>query len=429
MTEIELTIERLVSGGDGLGFHAGQAVFVPFSAPGDRLRVCLTRGGRQHRHGEIETLLMPGPGRIDPLCAHYGRCGGCQLQHVAEETRRQAKRTFVLEALTRLGRMRDADALIAPLLAAPGEVGYRRRASLKARWVGGRILLGFFAAGSHHLVDLSHCPILHPSLHALLDPLRCVLEELSQPDRLPQVDLVQGENGTAMILHHLVPLTAADCGRLRAFVHAQGVLQLWLQSGRKQTLSPLHAGPDPCYAVEGVALCFRPGDFFQANLEQNRHLVAQVLAWAGRGERAVDLFCGIGNFTLPLAARFTQVVGIEGYAPAVERGRVNAGHNRLSGAIFRQQDLYGEEGIELPELVGADLCLLNPPRTGAKAVVTLLARGSVPRVIYVSCDPATFARDAAHLVGHGYALRRVQPLDMLPLTHHVELVALFERQA
>ncbi|MBF0155102.1 MAG: 23S rRNA (uracil(1939)-C(5))-methyltransferase RlmD [Magnetococcales bacterium] len=429
MTEIEITIQRLVPGGDGLGFHADGAVFVPFTAPGDHLRVRLTQGGRHYRRGEMVTLLSPGPERMEPLCSHYGHCGGCHLQHLQRDSRHQAKRAFVLDGLQRLGHIADADALTRPLLPAPDDTGYRQRASFKVRHIQGRLLLGFFAPGSHHLVDVARCPILHPALEALLSPLRQVLGRIARPDRLPQVDAVQGENGTAVILHHLDPLPTRDQERLRGFAQERGLLQLWLQSGRKQTLTPLVEGADPFYRLEEMALRFRPGDFTQANFAQNRRLVTQILELAGSGNKAVDLFCGIGNFTLPLGYRYAQVAGIEGYGPAVERGQNNARNNRMATLHFRQMNLHGSHRLDIPELAEADLCLINPPRTGAKTIMACLSHSPVERVIYVSCDPATFARDAAHLSHNGYRLQLVQPFDMLPLTHHVETVALFTRHA
>ncbi|MEO5368706.1 MAG: 23S rRNA (uracil(1939)-C(5))-methyltransferase RlmD [Magnetococcus sp. DMHC-1] len=425
MAEIDLTVERLVAGGDGLGFHAGRAVFIPFTAPGDHVRARLTRMGKHFHRAEVATLLAPGPERIAPLCSLYGHCGGCQLQHLQPQSCQMAKQGFVVDALHRIGHIADAAALTRPLLAAPVTTGYRRRASFKVREIQGRILVGFFAPGSHHLLDLAHCPVLHPALASLLHPLRHLLGTLTMRARLPQVDVVQGDNGTALICHLLDPLSGKDRERLIQFARDLGLLQLWLQGGRKHNLLPLVTETEPLYHLDGLELRFRPGDFTQANFEQNQHLVRQAMAWAGSGSRAVDLFCGVGNLTLPLGQRFTEVLGLEGYGPAVERGLANAQANRLGHIAFRQMELHGKPPLPIPELTEADICLVNPPRTGALSVMKSLVAAQVPRVVYVACDPATFARDAAHLVHHGYRLEQVQPLDMLPLTHHVETIALF----
>ncbi|MBF0623344.1 MAG: 23S rRNA (uracil(1939)-C(5))-methyltransferase RlmD [Magnetococcales bacterium] len=425
METIALDIERVVAGGHGLAHHQGQAVFVPFAAPGDRLRVALSPGGRGYLKGEIREILAPGPWRVEPPCPLHGQCGGCRLLHLAPAGQGRVREEMVAEAVTRVGRLALEEGVLAPILPAPAPLGYRRRAGFKVRRVGERVLLGFFAAASHRVVDLPGCPVLHPRLAELLGPLRELIATLSVAARVPQVDGVCGDNGPALVFHLLREPGGSDRAAMAGFARDHGVLQIWAQMGRKGTLRPLVEGPDPCYRVGDVVLGYRPEMFTQANFEQNRPLAELVLEQAGRGERVVDLFCGVGNFTLPLAGRFRQVLGLEGYGPAVARGRQNAREAGLTGVTFQQADLLvGPDPRRLP-WGREDVVVLDPPRQGAVALAERLAAAPPRRVVYVSCDPATFARDAARLVRGGLRLAAVVPVEMLPQTHHVELTALF----
>ncbi|MBF0459851.1 MAG: 23S rRNA (uracil(1939)-C(5))-methyltransferase RlmD [Magnetococcales bacterium] len=424
---ITLQIEKMVPQGLGLGFHAGTAVFVPFTAPGDRILAEVTSQKAGHWFARCVQILEPGPERIDPTCALFTRCGGCQLRHLSGSFQRTIKETFIRETLTRFPNLREVIPLATE--ASTQTEGYRCRAGFKVRWVGSRLLLGFFQTASHHIADLTTpCPVLDARLDRLLAPLRQLIADLAVRHRLPQVDAVVGESGIGLIFHLLAAPAKRDLDALRQFAHQQGVVQLWLQRGRKTGMQSLVHEAELFYRVEPHTLTFHPGDFIQAHQAGNRLLVDEAMRQGGTGAVAWDLFCGVGNFTLPLTQRFTHVLGVEGYAPTLQRATANAAHCQTASVHFRSLDLFQEQEVaRLATEQPADLVLLDPPREGALALVKWLVTQPVRRLVYVSCNPATFARDAAILVHGGFGLQRVQPIDLFPQTAHVELVALFGR--
>lgn len=423
---MEVTVERIVAGGVGLGRWQGMAVLVPFSAPGDLLRIEVRQRGNRFLRGEILEILEPGAGRRAPLCPWYGRCGGCDLQHLTDEAALQAKSAILEDALARIGGIREAG-ILAPALAAQQTLGYRRRVGFKVRRLGNRVLMGFFERESHRIVDLAGCPAIHPDLSRLLAPLRLLIAALDGGGGLPQVDAVRGEEGCGLIFHLLHPLSRRDGQRLEGFAREQGIGQIWVQYGRKTGLVPLwQTSPLSCL-VPPFRLAFHPADFVQAHFQQNRLLVQEAMACCGQGARALDLFCGVGNFTLFLAGGFGEVLGVEGYAPALQRAADNATDNGVTGVSFRPLDLASTDGVAALPQSGLATVLLDPPREGAVAVCRWLAGGEVPRVVYVSCDPPSLARDTAILQHGGYRLLKATAVDMFPQTHHVETVALFER--
>ncbi|MEO5352857.1 MAG: 23S rRNA (uracil(1939)-C(5))-methyltransferase RlmD [Magnetococcus sp. XQGC-1] len=423
-----LQIEKIVPGGLGLGFHAGMAVFVPFTAPGEEILAEVTRRRPGSLFARCVQVLTPGAGRVDPGCALFTRCGGCQLRHLHGGVQQTIKGAFVQETLSRFPNLREPEPLPTWAAVAQGD-GYRCRAGFKVRWVGGGLLLGFFQAASHQVADLTaSCPVLDPRLNHILPPLRQLLSTLSVRQRLPQVDAVVGEDGIGLVLHLLSAATPRDLTLLQQFARSQGVIQLWLQRGRKSGMHPVVQDGELSYRVDSHLFRFHPGDFIQAHQAGNSRLLQEVLQQGGSGGVAWDLFCGVGNFTLPLAERFARVLGVDGYAPALQRAEHNVGSSRSASVRFRCLDLFQEAEIaQLSREESADLVLLDPPREGALSLVKWLLGTPSKRLVYVSCNPATFARDAAILVHGGFSLERVQPLDLFPQTAHVELVALFVR--
>lgn len=419
---LEVTIQRLVSGGLGMAFHDGLTLFVPHAAPGDRVRVVSRHLRGRTLSADIEEILEPGPARIQPFCPHYARCGGCQMQHLAPDAVLEIKRGFVSDALSHVGRLPDVE--VWPTLPPSAWQGSRQRASLKSRRVEGAQWLGFYEPNSRHLVDLPGCPVLHPRLEGLMGPLRACLGGLSVADALPQMDVTCADDGAGVLLHLLRPLQVGDEAALRGWAREQGLSQLWLRLGEKSW--PLVDEGPIRYDFEGLSFHYRPGEFTQNNLAMNRLLIREVLDRAGEGEQALDLFCGMGNFTLPLARCFRRVTGVEVQSAALRRGEENARRNGLDHVVFRHADLFAPAGVGALPLEQAGCVVLDPPRDGALALVKRLAQKPGPRLVYVSCNPATFARDAAILVHGGYALGPVQPVEMFPHTHHVELVASFE---
>ncbi|WP_085441283.1 23S rRNA (uracil(1939)-C(5))-methyltransferase RlmD [Magnetofaba australis] len=428
---IPLTIERLADGGRGLTFHDGRVVFIPYTTPGDVIDARLVTIKKRHAIGELVTLREPGPHRVEPLCRHYGACGGCQMQHLDETTQHDAKRQYVIDPLTRIGGVaRDqAEACVEQTCIASPATGYRCRASLKIRWVRDRALVGFFAPNSHRVTDLKQCPVLDPKLFALIDPLRRLIGELSLRERLPQADLTCGDGAdeVAVILHVLRTPNGRDRAALERFAERTGIAQLWLQTGRKEGMQALINHRPLRYGVTDLQLTFQPGDFTQANPAVNRWMVAKAMEWAGRGKRALDLFCGLGNFTLPLAQQFEQVLGLESYAPAVARGKENARALNLTNARFEEADLFNAQRVSGMKLDEWDLIVCDPPRDGATLIAQRLVEAGPERLIWIACDPAAFARDARTLIGGGYTLEEAIPLEMFPQTGHVELMARFTK--
>ncbi|MBF0261958.1 MAG: hypothetical protein HQL97_09020, partial [Magnetococcales bacterium] len=369
-----------------------------------------------------------GPGAVDPGCPHETRCGGCQLRRLETTRQESLKASFVEESLRRIARI-DPEGIIQPLLPAALTDGYRRRARLHARWNGRELLLGFHAHASHDIVDLTTCPALDPRLNALLAPLRSLGASLRARATLTAFELVSGDQGVGMIIALSRPPSSADKESMRAFARLQGLQQLWIRVGSAAP-APLTRHEPLAYRVAGHAIRFEPDDFVQGHAAQNERLVELALAMAGAGGRAWDLFCGVGNFTVPLAERFDTVVAADllpgSLRRTVENGRLAGLGDRIQ---TRRVDLFRDEGVEtLPwDEAAPEVILLDPPRNGAESVCRRAAVTRTGGLVYISCDPATFARDAATLIAGGYGLEQVQPIDLFPNTRHVELVARFTR--
>lgn len=403
-------------------------LFVEGALPGERAAVRIFSERRKFDLARATAIVQPGPGRRTPRCAHFGVCGGCVTQHADPATQLAAKEDWLVQNLARIARVRAERVL--PRLSGP-EWGYRDRARLSVRRVPkkGGVLVGFRERRSSYVADLRECHVLPPPVAALITPLKTLVEALSVRARLPQIEVAVGDNATALVFRHLEPLTDEDRAQLRAFGAEHGV-HIWLQAGGPQSAVPLHPAASELYydlPEFAVRLHFRPTDFTQVNHAVNRLLVARALELLEPqpGERTADLFCGLGNFSLPLARRGAQVIGFEGAAELVARARANAAANGLV-AQFEQMDLFAPR---LAPYGRFDKLLLDPPRQGAIEIVKALAAPFPSRIVYVSCDPATLARDAGVLVHtQGYRLVAAGVVDMFPHTAHVESIALLERQ-
>lgn len=425
--ELELEIEKIVPGGDGLARHDGRVVFVPLAAPGDRLKVEVVKKKKAFLRAKIVEILSSGKGRRQPVCRLFGLCGGCQFQHLNRETERAIKREMVADALFKIAKL---EVEVAPVREGSPETDYRQRAGLKARVDRGEVKLGFFQAGGRNLIDLPACPILHPELEGLLETLRAAIRRLERPYAIQEVETVWSESGLGLVFHLKSGLSQGDRNLLKQFGKRAGIKSLWQGGKTGKEWRPLLEEGELTYTLEGMPYRFLPGDFTQANIDAARILAEEAMALAGEGEKAVDLFCGGGMFTLPLARRYAHVAGYEVSFTAIKSAKRNARENGLGDkATFERLDLSPEEGDVALNLEGVETVLLDPPRTGAEAVARRLVDSDVKRVVYVSCDPATFARDAALLTAGGFTLEKVQPVDLFPLTRHVELVAGFKRKA
>jgi 23S rRNA (uracil1939-C5)-methyltransferase len=426
---VRLSVHALDAGGHGIARNAeGKVVFVEGALAGETVEARLTREKPKFDLARAVAILEPSSGRRAPPCPWYENCGGCVLQHADARTQVAAKQRWLEDCLERIGKVAP-ESLLAPIYGP--EWGYRHRARLSVRYVEkkGGALVGFRERRSTYVVDMQSCEVLPPHVSALIPPLRSLIGQLSFKDRMPQVEVAIGDEGVVLVFRHLLPPNEADRDLLRAFANAHDV-RVWLQPRGPDSAAPFHpaTAPELHYSLPefGVRLAFRPTDFTQVNHAVNRVLVSRAVRLLDPqpGERIGDLFCGLGNFSLPLAARGAQVIGIEGSAPLVERARANALANGLT-AQFEMANLFEPN---LAPLGPFDKLLIDPPREGAIELAKALSDAWPRRIVYVSCDAATLARDAGVLVNvKGFRLAAAGVVNMFPHTAHVESIALFER--
>lgn len=430
---IQLDITALSHDGRGVARNVeGKTVFVHGALAGESVMARLTQKRKSHDEADAVEVLMASPDRVEPRCAHFGVCGGCSLQHLRPEAQVAAKQQALLDALQHIGKVQP-DRVLDPLLNA-SPWGYRRKARLGIKFVPkkGKVLVGFRERGTPYVTDLAECHVLHPKIAALLQPLAQLVEGLSIRDRVPQVEVAMDDSQLVLIFRVLDEPSAVDRDALAAFGRDHALF-VYLQPGGPDSVAPLGETAELVYALPDfdLRLGFLPSDFTQVNSEINRQMVSHALALleVGADDRVLDLFCGVGNFTLPLATCAKQVVGVEGDAGLVARARANAERNGLTNVGFHVANLY--EDLERPPWLGEqyDKVLLDPPRSGALEVLEHLPRLGADRLVYVSCYPGTLARDAGELVHKlGYRLIAAGVMDMFPHTAHVESIALFERR-
>ena len=431
---MKLRIESLDAEGRGVARNdEGKVVFVEGALPGELVEAEILRRKTSFDLARTSALLSAASGRRAPRCPHFGVCGGCATQHADARTQLAAKQRWLEDCLARLGKVKAETML--PIVYGE-EWGYRQRARLSVRRVAkkGGVLVGFHERRSSYVADMRSCEVLPTRISALLPALRELVEALSIRERLPQVEVALGDACDVLVLRILQPLTADDEARLRSFADTHGV-SLWLQPGGPASAHPFHPVPAPPldYVLPefGVRIAFLPTDFTQVNHAVNRVLVARAVRLLDPrpGETIGDFFCGLGNFSLPLARLGARVLGLEGSSALVERARRNAAANGLGEvARFATEDLFRIDGARLAQLGPLDKLLLDPPREGALEVVKVLPEGWPRRIVYVSCDPATLARDAGILVHvKGFRLSAAGVVNMFPHTAHVESIALFER--
>jgi 23S rRNA (uracil1939-C5)-methyltransferase len=387
-----------------------------------------------YEQAQTTRVIKASSQRVQPACRYFGVCGGCSMQHLDAGAQTAAKQRVLEDAFWHIGHLKPETTF--PAIAGPAW-GYRYRARLSVRLVAkkGGVLVGFHEKRSSYVAVMDSCAVLPPSVSGLLPHLKELVEQLSIPDRLPQIELAIGDDQTVLVLRILEALTERDESLLRDFADRHGVV-LYLQTGGPATAALFHpddAGPLHYTLPDfGVALRFSPTEFTQVNHGINRMLVrrAMSLLQPAAGERIADMFCGLGNFTLPIARSGADVVGIEGSQVLVDRARANAELNGLGGRCsFGVANLFEATPESLAALGRFDKMLIDPPREGAVELVKSFVDAAAPaRIVYVSCSPATLARDAAVLVHErGYALRGAGIASMFPQTSHVESIALFER--
>ena len=426
-------IESLDHEGRGVAHVEGKTIFIEGALPGEEVEYSSYRRKPSYEQASALAILRQSAQRTEPRCRHFGVCGGCSMQHLEPEAQAAAKQRVLEDALWHIGRLRPG--LLYPAIYGPAW-GYRSRARLSVRLVPkkGGMLVGFHEKRSSFVADMDSCEVLPARISALLPELRRLIIGLSIPDRLPQIEVAVSEQQVALVLRLLQPLSAADETLLREFSDRHQVV-LYLQSGGPASVSLFHpqGAPPLAYTLPefGVELRFSPTDFTQVNHGINRMLVRRALALLApqQNERIADMFCGLGNFTLPIAKCGARVVGVEGASSLVERARANAALNGLAAnSEFQVANLFEATPETLARLGRFDKMLIDPPREGAIALVKALGVEAPRRIVYVSCSPATLARDAAVLVHEqGYRLRGAGIANMFPQTSHVESIALFER--
>jgi 23S rRNA (uracil1939-C5)-methyltransferase len=427
----EADIVDLAHDGRGIARVGGKAVFIEGALPGERVRFRLLKRRRQWDEAGLVEVITPSPDRVVPRCAHFGVCGGCSLQHFAPAAQLAAKQRQLLDNLERIGGVRPRR-VIDPLRGL--DWGYRRRARLGVKYVHkkGRVLAGFREREKPYLADIQRCEVLLERFATLPRELAALVETLSLREQLPQVELAAGDEAAALVFRVMAAPSPEDVDKLAAFGARLGV-EIHLQPGGLETIRPLSASPAPLvYRVdEGrVSLEFGPADFIQINREINVAMVAAAMELLDPrpSDTVLDLFCGLGNFTLPLARRAGRVMGVEGDAGLIARARSNAAANGIANADFAVENLFEPVPLSPWAQSRYDLVLVDPPRLGAAAAMERMAHWRPRRVVYISCHPGSLARDAAVLVqGQGFELIAAGVMDMFPHTTHVESIAVFEK--
>ncbi|HMM47595.1 MAG TPA: 23S rRNA (uracil(1939)-C(5))-methyltransferase RlmD [Thiobacillaceae bacterium] len=419
--------------GHGVARVDGKVTFVDGALAYERAKIAIYRKHAKYNSANAVAILRASAQRAEPRCRYFGRCGGCSMQHLEVSAQVAAKQRVLEDLLSRIGKARP-DIVLRPLHGPAW--GYRHRARLSVRRVDkkGGVLVGFHEKRSSFVADMASCEVLTADVSALIGPLRELIAGLSNSDRIPQIETAVGEHITVLVFRLLEPWNDEDAAAVRAFAATHGV-QIWTQSKGPETARPFwpEIAPELSYSLPefGLVMPFRPTDFTQVNTAVNRALVSRAMRLLDPqpGEQIADLFCGLGNFTLPIARSGAKVRGIEGNAELVVRARENAVRNALPNARFEVGDLFEMTSEKFAALGHLDKILIDPPRSGAIEVVkSLPERGGPRRIVYVSCDPATLARDAEVLIHvKAYRLLAAGVANMFPHTAHVESIALFER--
>lgn len=431
---VKLRIESLDSEGRGVARNAeGKVTFVEGALAGESVEAKVLRRKPSFDLARAVNVIQASSGRREPRCPHFGVCGGCATQHADARAQVAAKQRWLEDCLARIGKTKP-ETMLAPVYGE--EWGYRHRARLTVRRVAkkGGVLVGFRERRSSYVADMRECHVVPAHVSDMLVALRELIEALSLRERLPQVEIAVGEEVTVLVFRVLEALSPEDEDRLRAFADAHGVWA-WLQPGGPDSAQPFHpqSGPRLDYSLPefGVRIAFRPTDFTQVNHAVNRLLVSRAVGLLDPrpGERIGDFFCGLGNFSLAIARRGAEVLGLDASEGLAERARGNARENGLAArARFECEDLFRIDPARLADLGPFDKLLFDPPREGAVEAAKALPQAWPRRIVYVSCDPATLARDAGVLVhAGGFRLAAAGVVNMFPHTTHVESIALFER--
>jgi len=427
-----ITIQSLSHDGRGVALINHKITFIEGALPDEIINFIYTKKRSKFDEGKISKIIKASPHRITPMCDHFGVCGGCKLQHCENKAQIENKQNTLLEQFEHFGKTKPQEVL--PPLTGPVS-GYRRRARLGVKYVAkkGKVLVGFREKNSRYLADLHHCPVLHPSIGDNINQLSELLGTLTAYKDIPQIEVTIADNHHALIIRHLIPLTADDLSALKSFAKERD-FAIFLQPGGPKTVHQLYPEqPIQLYYQlpdYNLKLTFHPSDFVQVNHEMNQQMINRALDLLALQptDQVLDLFCGLGNFTLPISRYCQQVIGVEGDAGLVERAQHNATANHITNADFYCANLMDDVHLQpWAQKKTVDKIIIDPPRSGALEIIPLLPTFGASRIIYVSCNPATLARDAGLLTQNGYRLTKAGVMDMFPHTSHVESIALFTR--
>ena len=427
----ELNIESLSHEGRGISHQDNKIIFTRGALPGEKVIASRSLSRAKYEEADIVEILQPSPDRIEPKCAVYGICGGCSFQHLSSQDQISAKQVWLQSAFKSQAKVLPKEWLDPLQLEG---WGYRRKARLGVRYVNkkDKLLVGFRERKSSFITVMERCEVLHPLLGDNLELLGECIGKLSVKFHVPQIEVAIAELDTILILRHLQPLTSEDEAILHEFGKKLNITW-YLQSGGLETVKPLSEAVSLNYSLpdHDIKMTFLPTDFTQVNFELNQKMInlALELLDLNKEDEVIDFFCGLGNFTLPISRYVKSVVGIEGDSGLVERAKQNASQNGISNASFYKADLFEDvSGFEWFRGRNYNKVLIDPARTGAIEIVELLPKLNVERLVYVSCNPATLARDTARLIDLGFSLESAGVMDMFPQTAHVESIALFVRK-
>ncbi|EIJ43065.1 23S rRNA (uracil-5-)-methyltransferase RumA [Beggiatoa alba B18LD] len=433
-TPVAATIENLSHDGRGVAHIDGKTVFIFGALPTEKVMFRYLSQQSRYDEGIAVEILEASPQRVTPRCAHFGVCGGCNLQHLEPFAQIQHKQATLLEHFQHIGKV-EPEEVVSPLRA--DIWGYRRKARLGVKFVRAKqlVFVGFREHQSGFLTDIRHCDVLHPLVGEKISALRELIEQLEAKEQIAQFEVAIDDQHAAIIIRNLVPLSEVDRQKLIDFAKKQN-FYFYLQSGKINTVAALYPPDLPLTSLhyqlptESLSFNFAPYDFTQVNTAINEQMIPQALDWLAvtSTETVLDLFCGLGNFTLPLARRAAQVIGVEGDADLLLRAETNAHQQDIHNVSYHTANLADKQ-LQQPWMqIAYDKILLDPPRSGALEIIQNLPMTHTKNIVYVSCNPATLARDAGVLVHEkGFRLVKAGVMDMFPHTAHVESMALFTR--